>query len=228
MQNKSKVALFDFCETIANFQTADAYVNFVREKLNDKRMCRLERIHNYLRKMRVIYFLEKITGYKYSINKRFKLWQLRGHSMVELQRLARDYYQERIVPNFIPDLLNKLLELREQGYSIFLVSGGYDIYLRYFVDEYALAGLISTRIGFKFNRCTGKFDGIDCLRDGKVKLLNHYFNSKPNYSMAFSDSISDLPFLKWVNEGFVVSRDCTQKWAKKNNLNEIVWVSEKN
>ena len=29
----NKVALFDFCETIANFQTADAYVDFVRTKL---------------------------------------------------------------------------------------------------------------------------------------------------------------------------------------------------
>lgn len=223
-----KLALFDFCETIANFQTADAYVDFVRERLNDSRMCRLERMQHFLRTIKFIQIIEKLTRYRFSINKRIKLWQLRDHNLSELQALAKEYYQERIKPNFIPEMVEKLSELKNQGYSIFLVSGGYDIYLCYFVDEYALAGMISTRIGFKGGRCTGMFDGIDCLRDGKVKLLNHYFNSKPGYSVAFSDSITDLPFLKWVNEGFVVSRDCTQKWANKNNLNEIIWVSVKN
>ena len=32
-----KIALFDFCETIANFQTADAFVDFVRFNENKKK-----------------------------------------------------------------------------------------------------------------------------------------------------------------------------------------------
>ncbi len=224
----NKVALFDFCETIANFQTADAYVDFVRERLNDSRMYRLEKVQRFFRTIRVIQIIEKLTRYKFSVNKRIKLWQLRGHKLSELQGLAKEYYQNRIEPNFIPEMIEKLLELKVQGYSIYLVSGGYDIYLRCFAEDYGLSDVISTKIDFKDDVCTGKFDGIDCLRDGKVKLLNLFFYSKPSYSVAFSDSITDLPFLKWVNEGFVVSRDCTQKWANNNNLNEIIWVSGKN
>lgn len=227
MSSNEKVALFDFCETIANFQTADAYVDFVREKLGDKRMCRLEKMQYCLRKMKIIQIGEKITRYKFSINKRLKLWQLRGHSIVELQGLARDYYQERILPNFIPEMLTKLLELKNLGYSVLLVSGGYDIYLQYFVDEYALSGCISTQIGFKDGICKGTFDGIDCLRDGKIILLNRFFTVKPSFSMAFSDSKTDLPFLKWVDEGYVVSRNKHQKWSSKYNLKEIVWTEKR-
>lgn len=220
----NKVALFDFCETLVNFQTADAYVDFVREKIQDKRMLRIERIQNYLTRIKIVQFIEIITRYRYSINKRIKLLQLRGLQLETLQTLAKDYYLDKIKPNFIPDLLDRLIKLRNEGYIVLLVSGGYDIYLRFFVDEYSLTGLISTRIGFKGNVCTGKFDGIDCLRDGKTILLNNYYSDKPTYSIAFSDSITDLPFLKWVDEGYVVSRNKSQKWAKDNQLNEIIWT----
>lgn len=223
----NKVALFDFCETIANFQTADAYVDFVREKLRDKRMCRLERMQNCMRRLKLIQLVDKLTGYRYSFNKRIKLYQLRGLPCSELRQLAMAYYNERIRPNFIPDVLEKLLALKELGYSVLLVSGGYDIYLQYFVDEFALTDLISTKVGFKDDVCTGKFDGIDCLREGKIEMLNQYFVEKPNYSVAFSDSISDLPFLKWVNEGFVVSRNFHQEWSTMNNLKELIWIPKK-
>lgn len=223
----NKVALFDFCETIANFQTADAYVDFVRERLNDRRMCRLEKVQRFLRTVKVIQIIEKLTRYRFSINKRIKLWQLRGHKLPELQGLAKEYYQERIKPNFIPEMIEKLLNLKDQGYSIYLVSGGYDIYLRYFAEENDLSGVMSTKVGFKGDNCTGKFDGIDCLRDGKTMLLNKYFSSKPAFSVAFSDSKSDLPFLKWVDEGYVISRNKHQEWSTDNNLKEIIWTRNK-
>ena len=220
----NKIALFDFCETIANFQTADAYVDFVRERLSDSRMCRLERMQHFLRAIKFIQIIEKFTRYRFSINKRIKLWQLRGHNLSELQALAKEYYQEKIKPNFIPEMIERLFELKARGYSVFLVSGGYDIYLSYFAEENDLSGVISTKVGFKGDVCTGKFDGIDCLRDGKTKLLNKYFSSKPAFSVAFSDSITDLPFLKWADEGYVVSRDKHQVWSTNNNFKEIIWT----
>ena len=223
----NKIALFDFCETIANFQTADAYVDFVRERLNDSRMCRWERVQCFMRTIKVIQIIEKLTRYRFSINKRIKLWQLRGYKLSELQELAKDYYEERIKPNFIPEMVEKLWALKDQGYSIYLVSGGYDIYLRYFAEENDLSGVISTKVGFKGDVCTGKFDGIDCLRDGKTILLNKYFSSKPAFSVAFSDSKSDLPFLKWVDEGYVVSRNKHQEWSTKNKLKEIIWTEKR-
>lgn len=225
--NDDRVALFDFCETLVNFQTADAYVDYVRQKLHDKRMHGLERLQIRLRRIKLIQLFDKITRYRYSINKRIKLWQLKGHQLSELDELAKGYYMEKIRPNLIPEMVEKLLELKSNNYSIVLVSGGYDIYLRCFAEEYELNGVISTKIGFKNNVCTGKFDGYDCLRDGKVKLLNNYYLSKPKYCCGFSDSSSDIPFLRWVNDGFVVSRINHQEWSTQNNFKEIIWIPKK-
>jgi len=219
----NKIALFDFCETIANFQTADAYVDFVRERLNDTRMYRLERVQSFLRTIKVIQRIEKLTRYRFSINKRIKLWQLRGHNISELQVLAKEYYQERIKPNVIPEMIEKLLELKAQGYSIFLVSGGYDIYLHYFMDEYGISKVFSTRIKFNKEICTGKIDGYDCLKERKIKVLNQYFTSKPKFSVAFSDSITDAPMLNWADRGFVVSKKKHQQWVELTKFDEIIW-----
>lgn len=220
----NKVALFDFCETIANFQTADAYVDFVRQNLNDKRMCRLERMQKCLRKLKLIQILDKLTNNRHSINKRIKLYQLKGHSLFKLQELAKAYYQEKIRPNFIPEILKKVQDLKERGYSVLVVSGGYDLYLRFFVEEFALTDLISTKIEFKDEVCTGKLEGIDCLRGGKIEMLNHYFDEKPDYSVAFSDSRSDLPMLLWAEKGVVVSQNRHQLWVENYKLEEIIWI----
>lgn len=224
----NKIALFDFCETIANFQTADAFVDYVRQCKNDRKMLCLETIQLFLRRVCIIRVLEKITGYRLSINKRLKLFQLKGICKTEIEKYSYLYYVNKIKPNLIHLILDKLIQLRNEGYSIYLVSGGYNIYLQHFVDEYKLNGLISTRIGFRDGICTGKFDGIDCLNDNKVTLLNRHFKKKPSSSIAYSDSKSDLPFLLWADDGVVVSKSKSQKWAKDNYLKEIIWDSEKN
>lgn len=218
-----KVALFDFCETLVNFQSADAYVDYVRERTQDKRMCDFEYVRICLRKFKVIQIIDKITRNRFSINKRLKLWQLRGCSCDKLSLLAHDYYIEQIKPNLIPEVLEKLFELKKQGYSIFLVSGGYDIYLKLFVQDYDLSGQISTKLAFHNGKCTGTFDGVDCIRNGKIRLLNRFFKIKPLYSVAFSDSKSDIPFLNWVDKGCVISRNQHQQWIDSFNYSEIIW-----
>ena len=225
---KDKVALFDFCETLVNFQTADAFVDYVREKMQSPRMLRKEKLQRLLRSLKLIQILEKITLGNFSINKRFKLWQLKGIETKELEILAYDYYQNRIKPNFIHKLVQKLNELKKEKFAIYLVSGGYDIYLKYFIEEYRLDGMISSRIKMKEGICTGRMNGKDCLRKNKILLLDKYFDEKPGYSIAFSDSITDLPFLLWVNKGYVISFNKHQIWINNYKLEEIIWDSERN
>ena len=41
-------------------------------------------------------------------------------------------------------------------------------------------------------------------------------------SVAYSDSITDLPLLTLVKNGFVVSKKHSQNWARTNKLREII------
>jgi HAD superfamily hydrolase (TIGR01490 family) len=223
---QAKVALFDFCETLVSFQTADAYVHYCRHKLDSKWMNFMATIHNVLIKTQVIRMLNYLFP-RLSINKRLILLQLRGLPYTLLDKLAFEYYIKCLKPSLILPLLNELKNKKLQGYEIWIVSGGYDIYLKYIVREFDLNGLIATRIGFSnSNICSGCFDGRDCLRENKTNLLNERIPLNRidlENSYAYSDSITDLPMLQWVGNGIVVSKYTSQKWVNENGLKEIIW-----
>ena len=86
---------------------------------------------------------------------------------------------------------------------------------------------MSSQIEFKNGVCTGLIKGLDCMRNNKVVLLNNKYKRTDFFSVAYSDSITDLPFLKWVDEGWVVSKYKSQLWPKKYALKEIIWTKRK-
>lgn len=224
MANKEKIVFFDFCETLVNFQTADAYVDYVREKSQSKRMARMEAIRRWLYSHHIISLLDIVKFNNYPINKRIKLFQLKGFSDVELETFAKGYYYNQVAPNIIQPILKEMQKYQMTGYKVVIVSGGYDIYLKYFAKEYGVEKVISTRIEFNSNnKCTGRFCGFDCLNQNKVILLNRTFNKQDIESKAFSDSKSDIPFLSWANEGIVISREKHQRWIEEYNFKEIIW-----
>lgn len=222
-QNKNSVAFFDFCETLADFQTADAFVDFVREKSDNRRMNRWEKIQTIMKRYKLMSVVERIVGRDKSIRKRIKLWQLRGFSEAEIRLFSREYYQERIKPHLIPRMLEELQLCKQNGYRVGLVSGGYDVYLEHFVEEFGLDFCYCSRIGFRNSVCSGRIVGVDCMHQNKITLLSMDFHSSPSRSLAYSDSETDLPLLSWVNQGVVVSRNQHQKWVEKYNLKEIIW-----
>lgn len=218
----NKVVFFDFCETITDFQTADAFVDFVRERTGKRRMKIIDCFQRLLWKTRIIIYLERfIPGH--SLNKRIKLFQVKGFTESELYAYSKEYYEERVRPHFIKPVIKELLSLKSQQYCVGLVSGGYGIYLKHFIDEFGLDFCISSNIDIENGICTGKLKGVDCLGSNKIKLIKEKFVHKPDFSISFSDSSSDLPLLTWTNNGIVVSKEKHQQWIEKYNLQEIIW-----
>lgn len=223
---ESKIVFFDFCETLVKFQTADAFINFVRQKAENNKIKKIEFIHQFLIKTR-FFAICNLLFPKFSIEKKFKLYQLNGFEKAEIEKFAFEFYHEKVRRNFINDTLSKLIEYQENNYKIIVVSGGYSIYLKYFLEEFKINNLFATNIEFKENKCTGYIEGLDCLFENKIKILENNQFVTSNYSIAYSDSIADLPLLKWVKKGFVVSKNKSQSWAVLNNLEEIIWIDEK-
>lgn len=220
--NNEKVAFFDFCETLTNFQTADAFVNYVREITGNCRAKKWERFRRFLCDVKVISLLSYIFPGK-SIHKRLVLYQLKGYSQDILHEFAVRYYMECVKPGFISATINRLRELKNDGYKVGLVSGGYDIYLDEFAEEFNLDFVISSRIGFEKGLCTGRMSGLDCLDNNKIKLIKQFFKKKPAESIAFSDSKSDIPLLQYADTGVVVSHSKHQNWVDNYKLEEIIW-----
>lgn len=225
MIERNKLVFFDFCETLIKFQTADKYVDFCRSRLHTRRMNILHIITTVLTKSYCFRIINRFLPNN-TIRKRVVLSQLKGIEYTILDNLAKEYYEQCLKPAIIPEMLNRLLAHLQSQDNVWIISGGYDIYIKYFVEEYSLAGYISTNIAFtKEGVCLGRFVGLDCMRKNKVYLVEKELGSflDNTDTVTYSDSDSDLPLLLMAKEGFVVSKNETQKWAMENSLKEIVW-----
>lgn len=133
---------------------------------------------------------------------------------------------EVVRKNFISEVVKQLEELKNKGYRIYVVSAGYDIYLKYFIEEFKLDGLMATKIKFKNDICCGCIDGLDCIGNNKITILNDYFKNEPvqeYQSIAYSDSLSDIPLLDYCKEGIVVSPE-EKSWADNTKYKKLVYL----
>lgn len=222
MNNRTKNIYFDFCETLVSFQTADAFVDFAR--LNARKSTfRLiwESLFKFFKRIKLFSFLEYLFPQK-SIEKKFKLFQLKGLTIKELEEISFQYYHTVIKKHFIPEIYNEFLSDYELNYNITVVSGGYDIYLNCFIEDFPKCNLISTKLKFDNDTFSGKLIGKDCLYGEKVVQLEKLNFSQEN-SIVYTDSYTDLPLLKWCKQGVVVSKNKHQAWSSKNGFKEIVW-----
>ena len=218
---KEKIAFFDFCETIVSFQSADRYVEYVISHYSTPNI----RLRHFLYKIANKYRIVKRLNKYFHLHLQPKEWilfQLRGLDKQCLDEAAKDYYEKIIRPNLIRETISELKRLQHEGWRIVIVSGGYGIYLRYFADEHNInhADIISSNLQFKGDRFTGKMDGIDCMGDNKLELVQTRFDRNSIYSIAYSDSESDLPLLNWVDEGILVMR---KQWFETYNFKLIKW-----
>ena len=221
----NEIVIFDFCETLVDFQTADAFVDFARANLNRPSMCRREKMYLLLKTTGFIKFMTLLTRRKYSIGKRIKLWQLKGVEADVLETIAKRFYINVIRPHLINETIEELKKYDSRGCDIWLISGAYQVYLKYFVKEFNVKQLLSSDIQIKNNKCTGRMEGIDCMRKHKVELLYKTLGSRINsvrIVASYSDSISDLPILKVGKISYVVGAR-HKEWAVKNGFEEIIW-----
>ena len=113
--SKEKIALFDFCETLVSFQTADAFVRFVGEATGSARVSRMLRIHHFLDRKGIIGRLYKLFP-ESSPGKRLVARGLKGFREDALDELAGRYYAQRLRPALIPEVVGRLRSLQRDGW----------------------------------------------------------------------------------------------------------------
>ncbi len=218
----NKIALFDFCETLANYQTADAYVRFVMQKrkvgkgLNYWGQLLMERS-----KLSAILFRLGINANKYML-----LANLKGLPENMLKEEAKNYYEDVVKPNLVAETICELRQKQKEGYKCIIVSGGYDVYLHHFAEEYGIDKVLCTRLRFEDGVFTGGLWGKDCMGHEKVRMLSREFGSdnlKDIDSISYSDSQSDMPFLNYTRKAVVVARKKAPQWAIQNKFETLLW-----
>ena len=219
------LVVFDFCETLVNFQTANAFIDFVVERKKtiwSRFIASLEMIFLHSRFFAVV---DRFFP-KYNISKRVNLMKIRGISEIDIKNFAINFHQNIINKRTIQPLLDELKRLVNNGDYVIIASGGYDVYLNLFASDYKVKYIVSSKIKFNNGKASGfLLDGKDCLYEEKVIQLDkliHANNLEFQHKISYTDSITDLPLLKWSNEGIVVSKGKSQNWPHTYNLKEIV------
>ena len=216
-----KLVIFDFCGTLISFQTADRYVQFCVERLQDnKAVQRRHFIMRILDKLRVFKIYNHIRPGN-NWRKRTILWQLKGVSYEVCDRLAKEYFEEELLPNVVQQIVEKLKGHLKNGDRVYILSGGYDVYIKYFAQHFGVQETISSKIAFRDGLCTGKMDGKDCMRENKLEYIRPFLKGAETF--CYTDSKSDLPLLEIIDEPIVVSKEYPQNWATERNYKQMIW-----
>ena len=132
-----------------------------------------------------------------------------------------DFYKQVLKKNIYCDAENRMKELYSRNYKIILVSASPECYLKYFEEEEFIDFVIGTRLYREGNNVKNKIIGENCKGEEKVRRINEYLRKldiiidKEN-SVAFSDSLSDIPMFNLVNKAYLIN------YNKNHNKYEIL------
>lgn len=122
----------------------------------------------------------------------------------------KDFYNTILKPKIYKDALAKIKELKSKGYYILLISASPECYLKYFKDDDFADNVIGTKLEFMNNKFINKISGFNCKGEEKVSRINKFLEEhnliidKDN-SIAYSDSLSDVPMFNLVNKAYLIN-----------------------
>lgn len=208
-----KLAIFDVDFTITNKETLLEFFKFILKK-DSKNIKYVPRVIG----SGILY------GIKVYDEKRVKecfLKFIEGVHEKDLKNLVKEYYDERLTNILYKDAIDKIKELKKEGYKIYLISASPEFYLNEFYAIKEVDMIIGTRFDYKDGIFNRKILGANCKGEEKVKRLMEVLKEKNievdfKNSLMFSDSLSDRPLLDLVGKGYLIN------YKKSHNKYEIL------
>ncbi|AJC93641.1 HAD-IB family hydrolase [Campylobacter volucris] len=207
--SKKILALFDFCETITNFQTLDRYLPMAANRnINYSYEKNIIRRENY-KSQNIPY-----PRYEWLIDLDYFL----------ATKIGKEFIYMDVMCNLNKNIMDKLFWHQDAGHDIAIVSGGLSIYINEFAKIYNIDNVIAVDLEVLNGKLTGNIDGIHTMQERKLYKLSHMLDLN-NYdlkkSYAYSDCVSDIPLLSLVGNPNVVKCGKNLEWAKILGFNII-------
>jgi phosphatidylglycerophosphatase C len=131
-----------------------------------------------------------------------------SHSAADIRRHADWFNQSWVARHLNPVALARLHEHQRLGHRVVLLSASPALYVPVVGQFLGITEVVCTCVRVEGGVCGGEILGPNCKGDHKVAMLKEYLRMEaaPGESYAYGDSSSDLPILKWVRQGFLLSR----------------------
>lgn len=140
----------------------------------------------------------------------FSLAPLAQHETQQLFQWRNQFVEEIIHPILLQPAMDLVDKHRQRGDTLLVITATNRFVTEPIVKLYGIDNLLATTPEFVDGRYTGKFNGIPCYQEGKVKLLREWLKKSSEdmeNSWFYSDSHNDLPLLKLVTHPVAVDPD---------------------
>ena len=206
---KKKLAIFDFCDTLINFQTASPFLYFALRRTN-----RFWWAYELVR--RILRLLGVLSGTR---NKKFQVKCLRGVKYNELEEAANIFAKEHLQKAGQHEIVDEVCRHISNGHEIVVVSGGFKIYIETYLKQSFDVNIdvIANDLEIKNGRLTGRICGQDCMGVVKINKLAEAIDLSKyelRKSFSYSDHESDIPLFMLTGNPFLVTKTGRPDWAK--------------
>jgi HAD superfamily hydrolase (TIGR01490 family) len=133
-----------------------------------------------------------------------------GQSVSDFDQVGENAWRRRIAPKVFPDVLAKLIDHRDQGHHVWLVTASPQALASIMARDLRLDGAIGTALDVHDGRFTGEIDGE--LLHGPLKA-NAAARQATSLGVdlrdcfAYSDSVADIALLESVGHPVAVNPD---------------------
>ena len=152
-------------------------------------------------------------------------YYMKGMPVLFVKSLMDDFYSEMIQSRLSDDLIERMNQLKSQGYRILLLSATLDFILEHLVRQLQADGGISSTLEIRDGIYTGHLIGVYPYYTGKIKCLEVLLDGAQidfEKSFAFGDTWADLPLLSRFGQPVAVHPDVCLKIAARKRQWEIV------
>ena len=126
----------------------------------------------------------------------------------DLERAAERFADEEVRSGLRRQTLAVLEKHRAVGDRLVMATAAASLVAKPIAERLGFSVVISTELEWsKDNRMTGKLAGPNCYGQAKLDLIlaSHAEHDFKTPTSGYSDHVSDLPFLQWVDDGVAVN-----------------------
>ncbi len=195
-----KIALFDIDNTIIS---TDSFVDFVKYMIKQDKSNR-KKLPIFL--IYSVSYMLKIIKAKQFKTKILNLFFAQHHN---IEATSKQFVLEKVIPNIKDGFTNTLKELRKDGFTIVFATASFEFYLKHLADFLRADIFVGTRAVLNKDKACYEYIGENCKGDEKINRLLNLFDEKDidkANSVSYSDSLTDLPFLKLTDKFYLVDR----------------------
>jgi HAD superfamily phosphoserine phosphatase-like hydrolase len=201
---KSEKYMFvDFCGTLVSKQTANNFVDY----------------YLWMNNLKLQWIKSKLVNEKF-----IKLSHLINQNKGSIDLTAQSYAKHLMTYNR-EGLIEILKTAQISGYKLFVISAGYSIYIKKWLEINEIQSILIAN-DFEYNNdfFRGSISDNDCIGEQKVLRLSKIINLESIdwfNSYVFSDSLTDKPLFDLVRNKIFITKDLKIKELIKLSNHEF-------